>query len=122
LADEGERLLKEHTPKPVDPFAFVGPPPPSTSTPPAGARQSEGGKPRADTDAGFPALLSASDLAKLIKRNPKSVTSFLTRFACKYPDCRSENPTKRKNEPAYLYRTADVWPALQEWVKDGTEN
>jgi hypothetical protein len=65
-----------------------------------------------------PALLSASDIATRIQRNPKSVTSFLTRYAVKHPDCRVENTTKRQNEPSYLYRTADVWPALEKWVKD----
>ena len=76
---------------------------------------SEGGQP---AEAILPVMLSASDIAKRIKRNPKSVTSFLTRFAEKYPDCRVENNSKRKNEPGYLYRTADVWPALEQWMKD----
>ena len=69
----------------------------------------------------LPTLLSASDIAKFIKRNPKSVTSFLTRFAEKYPGCRAELEVKRVNEPQYLYRTAEVWPAIQEWLKDGAD-
>ena len=63
----------------------------------------------------LPVLLCASDIAKRIQQNVKSVTSFLTRFAVKKPDCRVANDSKRKNEPEYLYRTADVWPALQAW-------
>ena len=65
------------------------------------------------TDTILPVLICASDIAKHIRQNVKSVTSFLTRFAEKKPDCRVANDSKRKNEPAYLYRTADVWPALQ---------
>jgi len=78
----------------------------------------EGGTP--PTDSVMPALLSASDIAKRIKRNPKSVTSFLTRFAEKNLDCRVENASRRQNESAYLYRTGDVWPALEKWMKHDT--
>jgi hypothetical protein len=63
-------------------------------------------------------LLSASDIADRVGRKRESVTSFLTRFAAKCPDCRVSTETKRKNEPSYLYRTADVWPALEQWLKD----
>lgn len=132
LTDSGERLLRELKPKPVDPFAFIEPPtealhpnaaPPSTSAPPNGTQQGEGEKPKpaATTEAILPALLSASDIAARINRKRESVTSFLTRFAEKYPDCRVENPSKRKNEPGYLYRTADVWPALEKWMKGNGE-
>ena len=58
------------------------------------------------------------DIAKRIGRKRESVTSFLTRFATRNPDCRIENESKRKNEPGYLYRTTDVWPALEKWLKD----
>ncbi|MFO0805091.1 MAG: hypothetical protein U0791_18450 [Gemmataceae bacterium] len=70
------------------------------------------------TEAVLPVLLSASDIARHISRNPKSVTSFLTRLAVRLPDCRIENESKRKTEPKYLYRTADVWPSLENWLKD----
>ena len=86
---------------------------------PTGANQSEGGAP---TETLLPLMLSASDIAKRIKQNSKSVSSFLTRFADKNRDCRIENPTKRKNEPKYLYRTTEVWPALEKWLKDGAND
>lgn len=69
------------------------------------------------TDAVLPEMLSASDVAEHIDRNRSSVTSFLTRYAQKYPDCRVPIDSKRKNEPGYLYRVADVWPALEKWMK-----
>ena len=53
-----------------------------------------------------------------INRNQKSVTSFLTRFADKNWGCRVETGSKRRSEPSYLYRTADVWPALEKWMRD----
>ncbi len=81
----------------------------------AGTEQAEGGTP---LDAILPSLLSASDIAQRIHRNKKSVSSFLSRFADKNRDCRVENASKRKNEPGYLYRTADVWPALEKWLKE----
>lgn len=96
--------------------------PPNAATP-TGTQQGEGEKPKPDatTEAIPPALLSASDIAARINRKRESVTSFLTRFAEKFPDCRVENPSKRKNEPGYLYRTADVWPALEKWMKGNGE-
>lgn len=69
------------------------------------------------TQSILPVMLSASDLAKHIGRKRGSVTSFLTRFARRFPDCRMENKLKRKNEPTYLYRTVDVWPALVQWAE-----
>ncbi len=96
-------------------------PPSAASAPlPTGTLQGEGGKPKpnATTEAILPALLSASDIAARIRRKRESVTSFLTRFAEKHPDCRVENPSKRRNEPGYLYRTGDVWPALEKWMKE----
>lgn len=66
----------------------------------------------------LPAQLSAPDIATRLKRNPKSVSSFLTRLAGKRPDCRIEVENRRRNEPQYLYRTADVWPLLEKWTKD----
>ena len=87
---------------------------------PAGTGGSEGGE--ANADAILPVMLSASDIAGRIKRNSKSVTSFLTRLAVKYPDCRIEIEAKRRNEPAYLYRSADIWPALEKWMKGGNND
>ena len=85
-----------------------------------GTGEAEGGTPPNDGKASGipPALLAASDIAKRIKRNVKSVSSFLTRFAAKNQNCRTETETPKPNEPQYLYRTADVWPALEKWMKD----
>ncbi len=126
--DVSKPLLQEIKKRIGDRFspkaARLAPMPPSTSATPNGTQQGEGGKtkPNATTEAILPVLLSASDIASRIKKNPKSVTSFLSRFAERNPDCRVEIESKRKNEPGYLYRTADVWPALEKWIKDGAEN
>lgn len=63
--------------------------------------------------------LSVAEIAERIGRNEKSVGSFLGRLAKKQPDCRIEIPNRRVREPEYLYRTADVWPAIEKWLKDG---
>ena len=76
-------------------------------------------EPAVPDEAILPTLLSASDIAYRVNRKRESVTSFLTRHAEKNPECRIENPSKRRNEPGYLYRTSDVWPALEKWVKSG---
>ena len=77
-----------------------------------------GTKPADEREGGIlPALLSASDIARHINHKPKSVGSFLIRYAKKYPDCRQETDGRRRNEPGYLYRTADVWPALEQWMR-----
>jgi hypothetical protein len=66
----------------------------------------------------LPTMLASSDIARRIKRNPKTVSSFLTRYAAKHGDCRIENSSKRKNDSVYFYRTDEVWPAIQEWLSD----
>lgn len=64
-----------------------------------------------------PALASATDLADLVGRARKSVLTFLTRYADKHTDCRTSVGTKRRNEPAYLYLTEEVWEPLLVWAK-----
>jgi hypothetical protein len=96
--------------------------PPRNETKP---KEGEPSKPDANADTTatlLPSLLSAPDIAKWIKRKRSSVTSFLTRFAREYPDCRVEVEAKKPNEPAYLYRTADVWPALKKWMESNTDD
>lgn len=63
-----------------------------------------------------PGLLSAPDIAKLIGLPRKSVTTFLNRYAGKYPFSRIENPERRRGDAKYLYRTADLRPALEQWM------
>lgn len=65
----------------------------------------------------LPTVMSASDLAVHVGRNVKSVSSFLSRLADKLPDCRLEVNDRRRNEPAYLYRTDVVWPAIKRWLE-----
>jgi hypothetical protein len=67
------------------------------------------------------ALLSASDLARKLGQPVSRVESFLRRYRVKYPDCfhMNDRDDRRRNEPTYLYRTADVLPALRDHVTDG---
>jgi hypothetical protein len=62
----------------------------------------------------WPALLSASDLARLLGQPRARVEVFLRRLAEKNPGCHVETPNPRMNEPRVLYRTAVVRPALEE--------
>jgi hypothetical protein len=100
--EEADRIDTPPTAEPISPKTV-------------GGEKSEGGT---LADSLLPAMLSASDIAKLIKRNPKSVSTFLTRYAKKHRDCRREIPTRRQNEPGFLYRTGDVWPALEQWMRE----
>jgi hypothetical protein len=68
-------------------------------------------------DAPLPALLSAPDLARITGFSQDAVDSFLRRYRRDYPDCYVENESPRKTDPHYLYRTADVLPALEGRVK-----
>jgi hypothetical protein len=71
----------------------------------------------ADVTGPPPALLSAADLASLTGQSVDKVDSFLRRYRENYPDCYVQNESKRKTDPKYLYRTADVLPALQARAK-----
>jgi hypothetical protein len=65
--------------------------------------------------ATLPPLLSAADLARQLRQPMRRVETFLRRYHREeHQDCRTEVPNPRKREPKYLYRTADVWPALLE--------
>jgi hypothetical protein len=65
----------------------------------------------------MPALLSAGDLARLLKLSLPRVESALRRYRENHPDCFTEAENPRKNEPRYLYRTADVLPVLRRLSK-----
>jgi hypothetical protein len=67
-----------------------------------------------DTEASLSPLLSAADLARHLQKNRESVATFLRRYREKFPDCVEKVDTPRKNEPRYLYRSRDVWPALKK--------
>ncbi len=88
-----------------------------TTPPHIGTRESEGESLSGPAGEILPALLSATDLARKLGCKPKSVGTFLTRFAVDHRDCRVEVPSPRKNEPDYFYRVSDVWPALQQWAR-----
>jgi hypothetical protein len=66
-----------------------------------------------ETTGELPTVLSAADLARALEQPGSRVESFLRRFREDHPDSFTEVDNPRKNEPRYLYRTADVWPALQ---------
>ncbi len=61
-----------------------------------------------------PQWASVNDLAVMLKKPRSAVESFLRRYRVKYPDCFMEADSPRRNEPRYLYRIADVLPALKE--------
>jgi hypothetical protein len=57
-----------------------------------------------------PSLLSSSDLADRLHLSRNAVEVFLRRYRRDYPDCaiETEPEGRRRNEPRYLYRVADV--------------
>ena len=65
------------------------------------------------TSGELPMMLSATDLARALEQPTSRVESFLRRFRVDYPDCFVEVDNHRKREARYLYRTVDVWSALQ---------
>ena len=66
----------------------------------------------------FPVLLSAADFARHLDQPASRVETFLGRYRRTHPDCAIEVPNPKRTEPRYLYRTADVWPALQERLSE----
>jgi hypothetical protein len=71
-----------------------------------------------DDEVAWPVMLSAPDLARRLRLSDDRVESALRRFRKKHPDCCEEVENPRKNQPRYLYRTADVLPILERRVKD----
>jgi len=65
----------------------------------------------------LPEMLSAGQLAKMIEQPVPRVESFLRRFRERKVDSYVEVSEPRRNEPKYLYRTNQVWPALQKQLK-----
>jgi hypothetical protein len=64
----------------------------------------------------LPPRASARDLAELVGKPLTAVESFLRRHRDKAPDCfvTVDPDDRRRNEPKYLYRVADVLPVLKE--------
>jgi hypothetical protein len=87
-----------------------------------GTERSEGVSLSCDDSSIVPCYLSATDIAKLLGRKRESVTTFLRRYAEQHPDCRTIVENRRKNEPAHLYRTVDVWPALKAWCEKNSND
>jgi hypothetical protein len=77
-------------------------------------KQPHPAQPAAELLSPLPALLSAADLARLLGQPTERVDTFLRRFRRARGDCYIEVDNRRKNEPQFLYRTADVLPALQQ--------
>jgi hypothetical protein len=64
--------------------------------------------------AWWPELLSAGDIADRLKLSRDAVDACLRRYRRAYPDCATETEEgRRRNEPRYLYRVADVLPHLR---------
>jgi hypothetical protein len=66
------------------------------------------------TARGGPPFQSARDLADFVRQDGAAVESFLRRYRERFSDCFREAEGQRRNEPRYLYRVKDVWPALRE--------
>jgi hypothetical protein len=58
--------------------------------------------------------LSAADLAGRLGLSRNAVEVYLRRYRRDYPDCATENEGRRRNEPRYLYRVADVLAPLRD--------
>jgi hypothetical protein len=58
--------------------------------------------------------LSASELARRLNQPAARVETFLRRYREKHLDCAVTVDSRCKNEPRYLYRSADVLPALKQ--------
>lgn len=78
------------------------------------ANETPNAPPVAVAESSPPEYSSATDLATRLQAGKSAVESWLRRYRGKYPDCFITNDSPRKNEPKYLYRTADVWHDLQE--------
>lgn len=68
-----------------------------------------------------PILACVADLARCLGQPTGGVETFLRRYRKEHPDCFREVDNPRKNEARYVYRTSDVWPALQEWAAKGAK-
>jgi hypothetical protein len=66
----------------------------------------------------LPFVATAAEIAKLLGRDPDAVATFLQRHRRSHPDCVIENDNRRNREHRYLYRCAEVWPALVEHFGD----
>jgi hypothetical protein len=64
------------------------------------------------TLAELPILASAPDLARHYNLNGDRVETALRRYRANHRDCFVEVENRRKNEPQFLYRTAEVRPIL----------
>src|SRR5205085_1494242 len=64
-------------------------------------------------------LLSAGDLAKILNEPVGRVEVALRRYRGKYPDCAIETEKdRRRTDPAFMYRTKEVWPFLLKKKRD----
>jgi hypothetical protein len=91
------------------------------SPPQPGSRNDSGPFTKADMNAeapgGLSVLLSAPDLARILGQPPQRVETFLRRLREDSRECFMETNNPRPREPKYLYRTAVVWPALQNQIR-----
>jgi len=87
----------------------------------AAASKAASGDPVGDVAEISTSPLSATDLAKLLRRwghsgaTDNAVEIFLRRYRKQYPDCYQENKDgRRRHEPRILYHLRDVLPHLRE--------
>ena len=73
--------------------------------------------PAGEIAALLPEFMSAVDLAKITGLSEAAVDSFLRRYRKKYADCFIETEGRRKGDPKFLYRTAEVLPTLRARAK-----
>jgi hypothetical protein len=103
------------TPSPLLVALYVGAP----ATPPGAvydgsadsAPSEAAGLPAALPD--LPKMIAAPDLARLLELGVDRVESALRRFRERHPDCAEEQGNPRRNEPRWLYRTADIHPVVE---------
>jgi hypothetical protein len=92
--------------------------PANSPVPASPAEQAHDEPPANDPDAvPCSALLSAADLAKRFGLSKNAVEVYLRRYRTEYPDCAVSTDGRRRNEPNYLYRLADVLPHLKAHFK-----
>jgi hypothetical protein len=67
----------------------------------------------------LPEMLSATDLARHLKADPKRVETILRRYRKKHVDCFREAEGAKRNEARFLYRVKDVITPLKQALAKG---
>ena len=89
---------------------------PAGETPEYNADSPEGSTVAAPLDLTFILLMkmaTAPDIARLLQLSSSRVETALRRFREDHPECCEPVGNPRKNEPQYIYRTAEIRPVLE---------